>query len=59
MASGWHLQTMGIRGLGEELGHTQGHPCVLQGIVPGEGKARRHQQSTDARSGEDHVCRTI
>lgn len=37
MASGWHVQTLQIRRLEEELGHAQRCPHVPQGIMPGEG----------------------
>lgn len=48
-AERWHLagtcKPCGWGRLGEELGHAQGRPRIPQGIMPGEGRAWRHQQS--------------
>lgn len=58
MASGWHVQTVRIRRLGEEPGHAQRRPHILQGFVPGKQEPGDISRA-DVWSGEDHVCGTI
>lgn len=58
MASGWHVQTVRIRRLGEEPGHAQRRPHILRGFVPGREEPGGISRA-DVWSGEDHVCGTI